>query len=239
MAKDGRGDDDNSLDVWLFPGRWQDVWDGSIVSGPQTIHVTQPYSRLPMWHKRDGGMLIICDKPALRIADQDWSSLTLEVFPTTSKMVTLHRPLYERDTADRTDITLRADGNGRTVVEIGDSKVSRAWVVRFHLLPSERVTAATVEGRDAMGSTDIHFIAPRNDMLEDANFFPFAGAGTAPASKAGPVAELQVMPGFQARTVDITIRAVIGDAVTLAGEGAPLAVAELTMVGNMGSTALA
>merc|ERR1711959_678360 len=66
--------------VWVPPGDWQDVWDGSVVTGPKTVTVSQPYERQPMWHRR-GGLMVITDDPQLRVEEQDWSSLTVEAFP--------------------------------------------------------------------------------------------------------------------------------------------------------------
>merc|ERR1711871_775339 len=70
-----------SRSVWMPPGQWQDAWTGEIIDGHgQTINVTQPYERQPMWHRR-GGLMITTDKPGLRVEEQDWSTLTLEAFP--------------------------------------------------------------------------------------------------------------------------------------------------------------
>ncbi len=48
---------ETSRTVWVPPGSWQDGWDGSIVTGPQTITVTRPYEQIPMWHRR-GGLVV-------------------------------------------------------------------------------------------------------------------------------------------------------------------------------------
>merc|ERR1711959_723954 len=94
--------------VWIPPGDWQNAWDGSSVTGPRTITVTQPDERQPMWHRQDGGLLILADKPAMRVEEQDWSSLTLEAFPSTVAQNS-SRALFERQTEARTDIMLSTD----------------------------------------------------------------------------------------------------------------------------------
>lgn len=39
----------SSREVWIPPGQWHDAWDGSVITGPQTVQVTQPYHHQPMW----------------------------------------------------------------------------------------------------------------------------------------------------------------------------------------------
>lgn len=50
------------------------------------IHHTVPpmfllfrYSQIPMWHKV-GGMVVTTDAPGLRVDDQDWSELVVDVY---------------------------------------------------------------------------------------------------------------------------------------------------------------
>jgi hypothetical protein len=67
--------------VWIPPGRWQDVWSGATVVGPKVVLAVQPWERQPMWHRAEGGLVVLTDRPGLRIEEGDWSSLTLELFP--------------------------------------------------------------------------------------------------------------------------------------------------------------
>ncbi len=67
------------VSVWIPPGTWVDAWTGEAVMGPRHITASQPFERIPLWHKQDGAMTILTDKPGMRIAQQDWSSLTLDV----------------------------------------------------------------------------------------------------------------------------------------------------------------
>merc|ERR1712039_1118625 len=94
---------ETSRKVWVPPGDWEDAWDGSVVTGPQTIEVRRPYEQIPMWHRR-GSFLILSPEPTFPIDDQDWSKLVLEVFPAFSGFS--RRSLFERRTSQRTDLEL-------------------------------------------------------------------------------------------------------------------------------------
>merc|ERR1712070_1292288 len=184
--------------VWIPPGDWEDAWDGSVVTGPKTITVTQPYERMPMWHKHDGGFIIVADEPAQRIEDQDWSSLTLELFPASGARST-YRDVFERGSAERTELAFHTDGEGKATVEIGHGS-ERAWTVRVHLLPGQHLASASVNG-DAVGL--LHHAATHDVQA----FFPLSGAGTLPAPQAGLVAEVRVPTGSSPRTVEVEIAA--------------------------------
>merc|ERR550532_29920 len=92
-------ENESSRSVWVPPGDWQDAWDGSVVTGPRTVVATQPYERQPMWHRRDGGLLVLADAPTSRVEEQDWSTLTLEAFPAAGARTT-RRSLFERGTGE-------------------------------------------------------------------------------------------------------------------------------------------
>ena len=79
--------------------------------------------------------------------------------------------------------------------------VARAWVLRFHLRPGQRVRSASVDGVSAAAASIMH-IAPGN---VEAAFFPFKGAGSAPAPRAGHVAEIRLPSGSHPRAVSFTI----------------------------------
>merc|ERR1719210_1303258 len=66
--------------VWVPPGAWEDVWNGSIIHGPKMVSTSQPFERQPMWYRR-GGLLVICPHAHARVEQQDWSHLVLEAFP--------------------------------------------------------------------------------------------------------------------------------------------------------------
>ena len=66
--------------VWIPPGHWQDARNGTVVAGPLLATVTQPFDRIPMLHRR-GSFTVTTSRPGLRVASQDWSELTLVIFP--------------------------------------------------------------------------------------------------------------------------------------------------------------
>jgi hypothetical protein len=185
--------------VWIPPGEWEDAWDGSVVIGPKTITAAQPYERQPMWHRKDGGLIVLADKPTTRVEDQDWSSLTLEVFPSKSALRT-SRAVFERSSEASTQIVLDSDGDGKVRLEIGNSQdgTAREWVVRVHLRPNQHVTHTSVDGL-ALESSGVRLL----EAAGSDDFFPLAGAGSAPPQKAGPVAEVQVPKGSHARVIEI------------------------------------
>merc|ERR1712137_575012 len=88
-------DKSNTRSVWVPPGTWEDSWDGSLVTGPQTIAVTQPFERIPLWHAHDGSFLVIFDNTTLRVEEQDWRRLTVEAFPSISS-ASFRRLVHER-----------------------------------------------------------------------------------------------------------------------------------------------
>lgn len=188
-----------SRSVWVPPGDWEDAWEGSVATGPKRITVSQPYERLPMWHRCDGGFLVVADEPALRVEAQDWSSLTLELFPAAAARTTL-REVFERGSAERTGLALHTDGSGGVRVEIdatGDGR-ERAWTLRVHLRPGQRATGARVDGVAVGG---VRHLPPGAGTTH----FPLGGAGTPAAPKAGPIAEVRLLKGSSARRAELKI----------------------------------
>ena len=196
--------------VWVPPGHWEDAWSGSIVTGPRTIEATQPYEKQPMWHRR-GGLTVITDSPGLRIEGGDWSSLTLEAFPAQVRMET-RRSVYAQHTHSepggpgRTDLVMRTDGLGNAHFEISEATdgCKRAWVVRLHLLPNQRVAGAVMDGVALVDEAILH-LAPLSHADTVHHYFPFGGSGTPPAAMAGHVAELKLPSAAHARFLSLTI----------------------------------
>jgi len=183
-----------SRSVWIPPGNWEDAWNGTITTGPKTVTVSKPFEQIPMWHRRDGGFLVVNGKPATRIEDQDWSSLTLEIFPATG-LQSSHRELYERGSAKKTSLAFHTDGKGSAQLEIGEGQ-ERAWTLRAHLLPGQRVASAVVDG---VLMASVQHIGPA--MAH----FPLSGAGTPAAAGAGKVAEILIPKGSHPRTAEFKI----------------------------------
>ena len=199
--------------VWIPPGEWEDSWDGSSVTGPKMIEASQPYEQQPMWHKKDGGLTVMTDKPGMRIEEGDWSSLTLEAFPAQTEMLT-ERSVYAQDThvrgeeTARTDLSMRTDGTGKAHFEITESSdgAERAWVVRLHLRPNQRVTTAVMDGAElAVDETTVTHLAPLSASETALHHFPFGGAGAHPPVNAGHVAELRLPSAAHARSLEVTI----------------------------------
>eukprot|EP00927_Polykrikos_kofoidii_P015618 TRINITY_DN16958_c0_g1_i1.p1 TRINITY_DN16958_c0_g1~~TRINITY_DN16958_c0_g1_i1.p1 ORF type:complete len:980 (+),score=114.21 TRINITY_DN16958_c0_g1_i1:90-2942(+) len=197
---------ETSRSVWIPPGDWEDAWDGSIVKGPRTVATTRPFEQIPMWLRREGGFLIVADNASQRVEDQDWSSLTLELFPAAQAHST-KRQLFERGTSARSNLAFHTDGLGRISVEIGAMEggvAERAWTVRVHLLSGQRVVSAIVDGVSVHLEGGLrHIEASSSSRLSSAPFFPLGGAGTLTAPMAGPVAEIHVRKGSQARTIEL------------------------------------
>lgn len=191
-----------SRNVWLPPGRWQDVWSGYVASGPIDMVATQPFERQPMWFRRDGGLLVTCSDNATRADEQDWSTLTLEAFPSDSAMTT-KRKVFERNSTSSTDLELSTDGHGSISVRIMSSTAhARGWAIRFHLAHSWRVAQASIDG-EVVREIALLQLAPGAGA---AGFNPLGGVGTAPAPSGGPVVELHLAPGGAERKVVLTTK---------------------------------
>lgn len=143
------------------------------------------------------------DDPKHRIADQDWSSLTLEAFPCTNWCPPTRRSVFDRMTSARTDIAMFNDGLGHLTFNISkasDGK-ARAWTIRLNLKPNQRAFHVKVDGEDT-SVNHIEHIA-WDDGRPVWGYFPFGGAGSNPAAKAGYVAEIKVKSASTFRVITI------------------------------------
>ncbi|CAK0820859.1 unnamed protein product [Prorocentrum cordatum] len=192
-------------DVWIPPGAWQDAWTGDVQYGPADLHVGQPQDRMPMWIRMDGGMLIWTDNPGLTVADGDWSTLVVEVWPCPRAQETT-RTIYERSTEEyppSQDVTLSTDGSGTATIEMTKSDEKRAWVVRVNLLVGQTVASASVDGEPV--KTQTYEPGENDDGTLWQGYWPFGGEGSLPAAHAGNVVELKVPAGTSARKVEVVI----------------------------------
>eukprot|EP00658_Telonema_sp_P-2_P078815 TRINITY_DN7474_c0_g1_i8.p1 TRINITY_DN7474_c0_g1~~TRINITY_DN7474_c0_g1_i8.p1 ORF type:complete len:377 (-),score=88.33 TRINITY_DN7474_c0_g1_i8:95-1225(-) len=179
-----------SRKVWIPPGDWQDGWDGSVVTGPVWLTASQPYERIPLWHRRNSSLVVTTSNPGLRVQDQDWSELTLEVFPANSTTpVTTHKYMVEQTASQElTQFSLTSSATAATLLITPEHDTPRSFLVRVHLRPEHTVEEATLDG------TQLPNPIPHLKALESTDYrFPFEGAGTAPA--AGSVAEIRVPTG--------------------------------------------
>jgi len=194
--------------VWIPPGEWEDVWDGSTTTGPTSIQATQPYEKQPMWHRKDGGLVILTDSPGLRIEDGDWSTLTLEAFPAKEPKRT-RRTIYSQeshirgqDAAHTTlDMTTDSTGNANFVISESSDGAERAWVVRLHLRVGQLLVTAVVDGLPATEDAVVHL----TPLPLEAQHFPFGGTGSRPPVHAGLVVEVHLPPATHARSLRVEI----------------------------------
>lgn len=201
--------------VWIPPGEWEDGWNGTVVTGPRLATVSQPYFRIPMWHRR-GSFTVTTSDPNTRVARQDWAELTVEIYPGPALSVggqpNIRKQVHERDSTAVTVLEMLTDGPKLTVwITAGPGQLARGWCLRVHLRPGQRVTAAEVDGRAA--ATGNWPTRPASSVLTHINAssrgaaaqFPFAGAGTPPPHGSGPVAELTIERVATARVVTMLI----------------------------------
>ena len=206
--------------VWVPPGDWEDAWDGSTVSGPKTIQATQPYEKQPMWHKKAGGLTVMTDKPGLRINEGNWSTLTLEAFPGMGATpTTTERTVYALQTEARTELSMATEGvSGQKQQQVhfeistATDAAPRAWVVRVHLEPGQRMVAAVesvIHGGEEAVLLDlvkaVVHLAPLSAEETARSHFPFGGTGVHPPVHAGHIAELRLASAAHARTLSVTI----------------------------------
>jgi hypothetical protein len=209
---------ESTRDVWVPPGEWVDGWSGAKISGPKNVTVTQPFARIPLWH-RVGGLVVAAPEPGSRVDAQDWSTLVLEAFPSATAATTTNRAVVERgaDTGGaRTDLALTTDGRGAATISIGSvgrSSLARAWVLRVHLAAGETVQTLHIDGVAVHGPTAVTAAAapltaiPPVAELGDVagTVFPFQGVGAADPPAAGDVVEIPLARASHARTVRIQI----------------------------------
>ena len=112
-------------------------------------------------------------------------------------------PTYVRCT--RQELQLVMDGRGRAALQISPSNQSnaRAWVIRLHLLPGERVLGGRLDGLRL--DPDAHVIHLEAADGAGSTFLPFGGAGAAPAQGAGAIAELRLPSAIGDRLLEVQI----------------------------------
>ncbi|KAL1527745.1 hypothetical protein AB1Y20_009130 [Prymnesium parvum] len=196
-----------SRDVWIPPGQWQDAWNGSVVTGPATLSVSQPYERVPMWHRADGGLVLALDQPALRVDEQEWGSVTLHAFPALRAEHTVSRTLYAHGSGAQTRVRMRTFGDGRRVhfeVDAAEDGAARGWLIRLQL-PHESGArkpllewTASVDGKTMLPT----HLAPYAKVAT-----PFGSKGSPPAVSGSSILELVVPPRAGARVIKLNVGA--------------------------------
>jgi len=166
----------SSRTVWIPPGTWEDAYSGEEVVGPRTVEARQPYERIPLWHRRGGA--VVSAGEALRVEDQDWSQLAVDVWVGAGQRV--ERAVHERGSSEKSVVQVAVDSHSTTVM----LPPGRKWVLRFHL-------PTGVEGGNVESSglrLPKTFVRPANAALT----VPAIGVGAAPAPGSGGVVEVRV-----------------------------------------------
>lgn len=198
-----REDFNGTIGQFVFIGRCDDLFLHHLHTRLlQNTTTTQPYERLPMWHKI-GGLMVTTSNPGLRVDKQDWRQLTLEAWPATWKRERAERRLYNRKTLQPTIIAMETLDHGRVRMEIEADAAgeSRAWVVRFHLRRGQRLRLADDNVEEV---SEIQHIAPL-PLEREAEVVPFAGKDAPPAPHAGFVAQVVLPSSATARHLDVVI----------------------------------
>jgi hypothetical protein len=195
--------------VWVPPGNWLNVWNGEVAQGPTEITNGQPWERQPMWVRMDGGLLIMTDKPGLRVAQGDWSTLTVEAYPCMTKCTTT-RTIYERSleidpNPSTTKVTLSTDADALITVHLGANteNLARAWTVRVNLPAGTQVISATLDGTKV--EAKILHARKSDDGTPWQGYWPWQGKDSIPASKQGPVAQVSVPSSKVEHTLKVNI----------------------------------
>ncbi|HWB53412.1 MAG TPA: TIM-barrel domain-containing protein [Tepidisphaeraceae bacterium] len=183
-----------SRQLWLPPGDWIDAWTGHIYTGPKTLDIAAPLSRVPLLIKAGS---IICLAPDMQYTGQKpWDPITLDIYPKAG--ANSETKLYEddgisnsyKDGACRwTKFQVTSDDPLKTLhVEIdpaiGNFKgaiADRSWKLRLHLRPGTHASSAQSDGKPV----------PFREFGPDAEALPFSTVG--PAAD-GRVVEIDLPP---------------------------------------------
>ena len=199
-------DNVTTRDVWVPPGKWMDVWNGSVVEGPATLSVSLPYERQPMWHRADGGLVLGLEQPATRVDEQDWSTIVLHAFPAISGGDVVERSLHDKKSGARTGVAMVTDASGKRVrFEIGAAAdgATRGWHVRMQLPRAADANDALPELSATIdGATSV--APPKLLRATAAVATPFS-VGSSPAALGGHVVELVVPTAAHARVIELSI----------------------------------
>jgi len=206
----------NSRSVWIPPGDWVDGWTGAVVSGPRTLaNVTQPPSRIPMWHRKGAVLVTATPSPTGRLVHQDWAELIVHAWPAAGAAVG-RRVVYEQegngggtgDVETPTVVEMITRDDGTVSLTVTAAPVARAWLVRLHLDPGQHLQLSA--GADAK-QLPVRHVPPAagckqnrgsgsgggvtDSGASDAEFFPFLGEGAPPPCMSGAVAEFRLAQG--------------------------------------------
>ena len=200
--------------VWIPPGTWHDAYNGSSIVGPATLAVTQPYERIPLYH-RAGGLVVLADEPTvMRVDDQRWSTLILEAFPAAdpaeppTARVVVERSVNDHPT--RTELRMsyaqpaavQAGPRHLRIEVYGDGArlAARSWLLRLHLNRSQAALGCTVDGAPTNFTRLAPVAAQHSTMVH-----PFGGRGSRPPPLAGPIVEIPLPRAPGPRIVEVLL----------------------------------
>ena len=171
--------------------------------------MSQPVERIPLWHKA-GGLTILASEPTLRVDSQDWSELTLEAYPhaeesVVPEAVTTRVLVDDRNGVEaRTTVTMETDQANKQLrfdISAAEDSAARAWVLRVHLAPGQKVAEAVLDDVPAGAMTHL---SPTVEADSD-TYVPFMGKGTRPPPLAGAIAEIKLPSASTPRTLRLSL----------------------------------
>ena len=132
---------------------------------------------------------------------------------------TTERTVYALQTEARTELSMATEGvSGQKQQQVhfeistATDAAPRAWVVRVHLEPGQRMVAAVesvIHGGEEAVLLDlvkaVVHLAPLSAEETARSHFPFGGTGVHPPVHAGHIAELRLASAAHARTLSVTI----------------------------------
>lgn len=152
-----------------------------------------------MYHRRPG--CVVTAPPAQTIAEQNWTMLTLELFPFELGVAgTLDRAIVERETeprAGRTNVSITQNVQGRVTIAVVRNGCTcvrstdmQSWLVRIHLEPGQTIANVTTDPRmpDVRYTVSVVDPAPRGVNITK---LPFSD-GRLPPPLGGNVAQIGI-----------------------------------------------
>ena len=190
--------------VWIPPGKWQDIWTGEILHGPEIITVNPALWKCPIYVRNSG---IVFSLPQMQYTTEHlWDKIIVDAFVPLESSSSTTRTVYEDDGLSpayqkgafcTTATTLtRSEEKIQFVIHKTEGKypgaVSRRdWVVRLNLPRNSTPGDIQVNGKKmGLDSRENIALITQTDQWEEA--MPFSGPGSGPRSGAGPILEFTI-----------------------------------------------
>ena len=148
-----------SADVYLPDGAWYDFWTDREYKGGQTVTVSAPLDRIPVFVK--AGAIIPMVESADHTGEVDFSNVTLHTYPGASGAFTLYEDAgegyaYENGEYRLTDVRMSADGDVELTVTHKGYDTSVAYTVHDHRkCKGENLSLCVLTQVTPMGSVSI------------------------------------------------------------------------------------